>query len=60
MLSSEALRLLFPLALGKGKADFLTAELVFLVYIFNKCLKVGEWFIGHGAILFALSHRYLL
>ena len=54
---------LFPFSLGKGKADLFATELVFLIYIFNKCLEVGEGFsrfVRCGSNLFTLSHRYLL
>jgi hypothetical protein len=43
---------LLPLALGKGKMDPLTVELVFLVDILNEGLEVGQGFLGHFRFLF--------
>jgi hypothetical protein len=52
MSSGEVLRLPFPFALGEAKMDPFAVELVFLIYIFDEGLQVGQRFIGHGAVLF--------
>jgi hypothetical protein len=52
MLSGEILRWLFPLALGKGKANLFAASLVLPVDILNEGLEVGQGFISHFRFLF--------
>ena len=44
---------LFPFTLDEAKTDFLAVNLVLLIYIFDKCFQVGQWFITHGSIPFS-------
>jgi ribosomal protein S18 acetylase RimI-like enzyme len=47
----------FPLAFGKAKANLFAGELVFLIYVFDEGLEVGEGFFGH-VVLFIYIKRY--
>jgi hypothetical protein len=56
-IESNEVLLPFPLALGKGETNLFARWLVFLIYVFNEGLEVGEGFFGH-VVLFICIKRY--